>query len=329
MALSNVFSCLPRPRTNRGTEGKLYPMPVVLEGSLSHFGCAEILTFLTSRGGSGTLELEWGEKRAQLVFEGKALVAGGAAGGGGQTFTIFDAFGWSEGRFRVLAAKAQTDALQKFDLDLPTFLAEVERRHLASRYPPDRRFAIVEDAATQREVNLSGFRLRILSRLGEPRSFAELAAELSANPLELARELGELEALGVIALDGATPSVPQSAGVPENESSLMGSLTSDDGSEVHPLLDDEASIGRVASNAIILSDASVSSSHARVLRTPEGFAIEDLQSRNGTFVNGEKVTGRRILGDGDRLRLGRILLTFNLAHAPSGADETWAGKRDA
>ena len=41
--------------------------------------------------------------------------------------------------------------------------------------------------------------------------------------------------------------------------------------------------------------------------------IEDLGSRNGTFVNSEKLTEKRLLAEGDLVRLGKIILTFNLA----------------
>ena len=41
--------------------------------------------------------------------------------------------------------------------------------------------------------------------------------------------------------------------------------------------------------------------------------IEDLQSRNGTFVNGEQVKEKRLLADGDLIRLGKVIMTFNVA----------------
>ena len=41
--------------------------------------------------------------------------------------------------------------------------------------------------------------------------------------------------------------------------------------------------------------------------------IEDLQSRNGTFVNGEKVDKPRLLADGDVVRLGKVIMSFNIA----------------
>lgn len=53
--------------------------------------------------------------------------------------------------------------------------------------------------------------------------------------------------------------------------------------------------------------------HARILRRPDGqFAIEDLQSRIGTLVNGRPVEGIQLLHDGDLIKLGSNLLRFHL-----------------
>ena len=93
---------------------------------------------------------------------------------------------------------------------------------------------------------------------------------------------------------------------------MVATLTADDGT-LHPLLDDEATIGRTPANSIALRDASVSAHPARVVRTPEGFLIEDVGSRNGTYINSEKLTEKRLLADGDLVRVGKIILTFNLA----------------
>ncbi|HVG24213.1 MAG TPA: FHA domain-containing protein, partial [Thermoanaerobaculia bacterium] len=98
------------------------------------------------------------------------------------------------------------------------------------------------------------------------------------------------------------------------EKTLVGSLTPDDQpTSVFPLLDAESIIGRAPDCAITITDASISSRHARVVRSGEGFTIEDLGSRNGTFVNGEKVDKPRLLGDGDVVRVGKVIMTFNVA----------------
>ncbi|MFN3165755.1 MAG: ATP-binding protein [Phycisphaeraceae bacterium] len=69
-------------------------------------------------------------------------------------------------------------------------------------------------------------------------------------------------------------------------------------------------IGR-SSEAIVLSDQTISRRHAEL--TPEGdgtWYIRDLQSANGTFVNGVRVTDRRKLKLGDQVRTGNTLMIY-------------------
>jgi len=61
-------------------------------------------------------------------------------------------------------------------------------------------------------------------------------------------------------------------------------------------------------------DAYASGRHARILRQPEGFLLEDLGSRNGTRVNGDPITKPRRLHPGDVLTIGRSYLVFQ--HPP-------------
>jgi hypothetical protein len=86
----------------------------------------------------------------------------------------------------------------------------------------------------------------------------------------------------------------------------------------------EAAAGRIAlgrepSNAVCLDwDEEVSGIHAELERLGSGWAlIDDGLSRNGTFVNGERITGRRRLRDGDVVRLGRTLIAFRWEQADS------------
>jgi len=69
-------------------------------------------------------------------------------------------------------------------------------------------------------------------------------------------------------------------------------------------------LGRVPSCDIVLVDATVSNRHARLTPNLDGFVIADLGSTNGTSVNGERLTGDRILRGGEVLRLGDATLLF-------------------
>ncbi|MEW6028936.1 MAG: FHA domain-containing protein [Chloroflexota bacterium] len=69
----------------------------------------------------------------------------------------------------------------------------------------------------------------------------------------------------------------------------------------------EIVIGRDPSVDISIPSAAVSRRHARLMRDGDGYALEDLGSSNGTYLNGERLTGRRPLKNGDEIRLGKAV----------------------
>jgi serine phosphatase RsbU (regulator of sigma subunit) len=68
-----------------------------------------------------------------------------------------------------------------------------------------------------------------------------------------------------------------------------------------PLTAAQSVIGRSAECEVALDVAAVSRRHAVVLREGETYFVEDLGSRNGTFVNGERIAGKARLAPGDRI----------------------------
>src|SRR6185503_16401606 len=66
--------------------------------------------------------------------------------------------------------------------------------------------------------------------------------------------------------------------------------------------------------------------HARILISAKGATIEDLGSKNGTFLRGQRLTGLAELQDGDEIRLGSLMLTFQVS-SPVRSTETYAGPR--
>jgi DNA-binding winged helix-turn-helix (wHTH) protein len=69
-------------------------------------------------------------------------------------------------------------------------------------------------------------------------------------------------------------------------------------------------VGRDPDLPVWLDSKTVSRRHARVFIEPQGATIEDLGSKNGTWLNGERVMFPKKLTNGDRIRFGAILLTF-------------------
>jgi phosphoserine phosphatase RsbU/P len=94
-----------------------------------------------------------------------------------------------------------------------------------------------------------------------------------------------------------------------------------------PLDGERFVLGRHPDCDIVLDAASVSRQHAQIVRENMQFFVEDLHSRNGTFVNGRSITGRTLLEDGDRLKICDMALAFhtNQPRANRPADGSQSG----
>lgn len=77
---------------------------------------------------------------------------------------------------------------------------------------------------------------------------------------------------------------------------------------------------------IIIKDGRVSRRHAQILASQTGFILADLDSTNGTFVNGTQITQPTLLQHGDTIRLGDTILTIRLDE-DSQDDPTAVGAR--
>ena len=62
----------------------------------------------------------------------------------------------------------------------------------------------------------------------------------------------------------------------------------------------------------MVRDTFASSVHARVYRHSDGWFVEDLDSTNGTFVNGKKISGSQVIVSGDRLQIGQTIFEVSL-----------------
>ena len=78
-------------------------------------------------------------------------------------------------------------------------------------------------------------------------------------------------------------------------------------------------VGRGPDNDVVIDNLAVSTHHARVFPELDHYVVEDLQSVNGTFVNGQPIQ-RKILREGDKIGIGKhtlIFYEFATAKSPS------------
>ena len=86
--------------------------------------------------------------------------------------------------------------------------------------------------------------------------------------------------------------------------------------QTYDLNKDISTLGRDITNDIVINDPEVSRHHMRMTRGAGGYTIEDLGSTNGTFVNGQRLTGARPLRPGDMIGLGEtVTLAYEAAVA--------------
>src|SRR5438270_6543401 len=84
----------------------------------------------------------------------------------------------------------------------------------------------------------------------------------------------------------------------------------------HDLKADKTTIGRVEDNTFQIAEPSVSSHHCEIVLRGADVVVKDLNSTNGTFINGEKVT-ETVLKAGQVLRLGQIEMRLETDSTPS------------
>lgn len=89
--------------------------------------------------------------------------------------------------------------------------------------------------------------------------------------------------------------------------------------QTYDLNKDIMTIGRDITNDIVINDPEVSRHHMRLTRGGGGYTVEDLGSTNGTFINGQRLTGARPLRPSDMIGLGETVTLAYEAISPAGA----------
>lgn len=70
---------------------------------------------------------------------------------------------------------------------------------------------------------------------------------------------------------------------------------------------DSVTLGRGEESDIVLQERQVSRQHIRIYREGDGYQVEDLESRNGTWVNNQPLKGKRRLYDNDMIKLAMVV----------------------
>jgi len=116
---------------------------------------------------------------------------------------------------------------------------------------------------------------------------------------------------------------PVAMSVPSaRDASLPFKLQSEDGD--HPLMQGPNIIGRTIDADLCIDRTEVSRCHARILVQGTTATIEDLGSKNGTYVNGERLDGPTLLTNGDEIWIGRSVarLRFLVEGEPTMTEQS-------
>lgn len=90
------------------------------------------------------------------------------------------------------------------------------------------------------------------------------------------------------------------------------------------LREGEHLLGRDADVSVWLESPSVSRHHARIRVSGSDATIEDLGSKNGTYLHGERIDASTPLADGDEVRLGSVPVTIRLLKATGSTVTQWS-----
>lgn len=262
---------------------------------------------------------------------------------------VFDAFLWPDGSFAFTEAAELPEHAVTIAIDIANLVMEGARRiqewEQCTRLLPDPSMVFRVVAAPRDEkITLTADEWKILFLINAQRTIEDLCREADDDPLHVYRVLYGLYANKLIEpltprQDVGTETVRQTAPQFGVESTMRDQEQDDDtrllvSTEAHlsysdvvkptiarltlerdgtvfPLTEPEYLIGRHRENTIQLSDLGISGYHARIFSGPEGHVLEDLRSRNGTWVNGERIL-QQTLSSGDRIHLGQSDLVYEV-----------------
>lgn len=98
------------------------------------------------------------------------------------------------------------------------------------------------------------------------------------------------------------------------------------GAETVPLKTKRVTVGKSPDNDLLVEDREVSRVHCVFECYRAGWSVRDMSSRNGTYVNRERLTAERPLREGDEIRIGSTLMVFYDGQLRADVSSTRAGE---
>ena len=90
---------------------------------------------------------------------------------------------------------------------------------------------------------------------------------------------------------------------------VRGGMPGQAGQEI-PLNQDVITLGRAVSCQVVIDNDFASRRHAQIIRRDQNYWLKDLDSKNGTLLNNQPVSGELLLDDGAEIRIGEAVFTF-------------------
>ena len=228
----------------------------------------------------------------------------------------------SETRQRAESLAALQAKSQATEAELTTSLQTQQLRSAELEHARDELGAAAAAARRQAEADAAAAAERIATLEAETAKQAESLQELRVQFGAVRDSLAQRNALIERVEAEAASSVAMLGNIQQNLEQLGADdqahlLTRSDGTTgiVH-LLGKRTTFGRTPDNDVRVDAEFISRHHAVALRTGGKTVIEDLNSTNGTYVNGQRVS-RRTLKDGDLVMLGKTEFRFNVSKVPA------------
>ncbi|MFA4874282.1 MAG: FHA domain-containing protein [bacterium] len=210
-------------------------------------------------------------------------------------------------------ARVEQDKISKFETVLSAVNSNIHRYEAIYKDEPGL-FAPQEQPAAKEEtsevVETSGF------------TPARHEAEPMTDEAGYVIEEGGPDYFGVTDAERTNPNVEESATAkgplgpvemeaePGVQRGRIVVINGDDAGAAYPLKG-TASFGRAESNTITIRDAKVSRQHAQVQQQGTEYVLVDLNSSNGTYVNGQRIE-EHVLSNGDEIRIGDCIMQFQV-----------------